>query len=290
MADYTPLFTLTVEHGYYDGGVPPALGFTPVSRTAVLIKNCGLLIKPVAGGIIVLQNKKEQESLALHAADKEDPLELVFKVYAEDVAFKSKTDVLIDTNEAIPFFHNHVERDDTGGRSRLHEANDASMIDLVKLDSNQFNSLLDHRDRRMPPLFIVSIRLKEKALKSIEQEAPLSLKNYYIKFKERQLYWKYYLVGSMARETLFLIDMDRKAEFISLGKELLDGQRDAVTFRSAHRLPLKEMPQYRFQLKEKGNGSEKVIIKRLPMADVSRFGRAEIDGRQEVVSEIYINC
>jgi len=63
-----------------------------------------------------------------------------------------------------------------------------------------------------------------------------------------------------------------------------------MAFRSTSRLPLKASPQYRFQLKEKDNGSEKVIIKRLPMADVTRFGHAVIDGRSEVVSEIYINC
>jgi len=290
MPDYAPLFTFVVEHGFYDDGIPPGLNFVPTNRTAGYIKNCGLLIKSIAGGIMVLQDNKDRDALHFYAADKEEPLEFIFKVYAEDVSFKSKTDASIDADDAILFFNNHKKGGVIDGRAQLHDLDYVSMIDLAKLDSSQLMDVLDHRERRLPPLFVVNIQLKEEDLVSIDQNGRVPLKSYYIRLKERQVFWKYYLIGDMAREGLFLVDIDRKAEFISSGKELLDGQRDAIAFRTTQRLPLKANSKYRFQLKEKNGGSEKVIIKRLPVADVTRFGRAEINGRNEVISEIYINC
>ncbi len=290
MSEYAPLFTLLVEHGFYDKGIPQGLNFVPTHRTASLIKNCGLLIKPIAGGIKVLQDNDDVDALHLYAADKDDPLELIFKVYAADVAFKSKTDAAIEADDAIPFFKNDKKRGAIHGRILLHDLDYVSMVDLEKLNSSQLRGVLEQRERSLPPFFIVNIQLKEKDLIGVGTNSSVPLKNYTIKFKERQVYWKYYLVGEMAREGMFLVDVDCKAKFVSTGKTLLNGQREAIAFRTTHRLPLKASLQYRFQLKEKKGRSDKVIIKRLPMADVTRFGRATIDGHNEIVSEIYINC
>ena len=290
MADYSPLFTFVVEHGYYDDGLAHGLSFVPTNSTAHIIKNTGLLVKPITGGICVLLNKKDRESLQLYAADKDEPFVLVFKVYAARSDFKSRTDVSVESEDSIPCFYNGNRDDADGGRVRLHDQDYVSMIDLIRLDSNQLEGVLDHRERRLPPLLIANIQINEEALVAVDDDADMAPKQYYVRLRERQVFWKYYLVGRMARENLFLVDVDSRAEFVCSGRELLDGQRETIAFRTIQRLSLKESPQYRFQLKEKDNGSEKVIIKRLPVADETHFGREVIDGRSEVVSEIYINC
>ncbi len=290
MSVYTPLFTLTVEHGFYDDGLIPGLRFVATDRTAQIIHNCALLIKPVAGGIVVLQDRNSSEALSLYAASDEEPLYLVFKAHAADAVFKSRSDVSIAAHDTIPLFDNRNTEPTSDGPVRLHDGEHVSMIDLASVDDNRVTDILDHRERGFSPLFIVNIQINTEHLAAVGGDSNMPPINYYIRFKERQLFWKYYLVGGMARESLFLVDADSQAEFILSGKELLEDRREAITFRSTRRLPLKASAHYRFQLKERDNGSEKVIIKRLPMADVARLGRAVIDGRSEVVSEIYINC
>lgn len=290
MADYSPLFSFVVVHGFYDGGIVPGLRFVATPKSARLIDNAGLLVKSTSSGITVSYNKKDRESLQLYAADKEEPLELVFKGYASDASFRSRTDTSLAEKESLLYFNNHKKIVDGDDRIRLHDAEDVSIIDNIRLDSIQLQDVLDHRERRLPPLFVVSIQITEEDLAQLDEHSSVVPKSYYIRFKERQVFWMYYLVGCLARENLFLVDVDGKADFICSGKTLLDDQRETIVFHTADRLSLKANLNYRFQLKEKDNGSEKVIIKRLPMADVTHFGRALIDGRDEVVSEIYINC
>lgn len=287
---YSPLFSFVVEHGFFDDGVVRGLEFLPSAATARLISNTGLLVKPVAGGITLLFNKKDTESLQQYLSDPDGPFDLTFKVVSTVDSFQSCTDVSLSGDESILCFDSRNGQPQDDGRMRLHDTEYVSMINRTSLDSGSLRDVLEHRERRLPPLFIVNVRITEEALQSVDGHDGVAAKNYYIKFRERQVFWKYYLLGPLARESLFLSDLDDKASFVFSGREQLGEGREAVTYRSAQRLPLKASSHYRFQLKEKDNGNEKVIIKRLPVAEALRLGREVIDGRNEVVSEIYINC
>ncbi|MCF6257981.1 MAG: hypothetical protein L3J98_09125 [Gammaproteobacteria bacterium] len=290
MGDYSTLFTFVTEHDFYESGLAHGLGFIPTVNTAHVIGNAGLLIKPVAGGIAVLYDRKNSESLQLYAEDKDEPLNLVFKVYADDAVFKSLTDISVETNDGVLFFDNHQRENIVNDRIMLHGAKNVSTIDTVMLESNQLEGVLGHRERRKLPLFVLNIQITEKDLSAVDDNNKAVPKNYAIKFGERQIFWKYYLLGQLAKENMLLSDLDGVAKFVFMGKALLDDRREAMIFRTAERLSLKACSHYRFQLRERGSGGEKVIIKRLPVAKAMHLGRDVIDGRSEVVSEIYINC
>ncbi len=290
MANYVSLFTVTTEHGFYEDGVAPGLNFIPTESTARVIGNGGLLVKPVVGGITVMFDTKDTESLQLYIEDKDEPLNLVFKVTTEDAGFKSRTDASLEADDSMLLFDSGGREDAVDGWIKLHDSKYVSMIDLTRLDSNQLTDVLSHREKRLPPLFVVNIRVSEKDLQNVDGDNDVAPKHYVIRFKEREVFWKYYLLGRVARENVYLSDLDSDAEFVFSGREIVGDRREAMTFRTTKKLSLKASPKYRFQLREKDNGGDKVIIKRLPMAEVTRLGRDVIDGSNEVVSEIYINC
>ncbi len=290
MANYAPLFTIVTEHGFYEDGVAHGLSFIPTEGTTRVMGNAGLLVKPVVGGIMVMYDKKDIESLQLYVGDKNESLNLVFKVITEDAAFKSRTDASLEADDSILFFDSRGREEVVDERIKLHDNKYVSMIDLTRLDSDQLTDVLSHREKRLPPLFVVNIHVSEKDLNSIDSDNGVVPKHYFIRLKEREVFWKYYLLGRLARESVYLSDLDSSAEFVFSGREIIGDRREAMTFRTTKKLSLKASPNYRFQLREKDNGGDKVIIKRLPMAEVTRLGRDVIDGSNEVVSEIYINC
>ncbi|MBL1260673.1 MAG: hypothetical protein COB33_009115 [Thiotrichaceae bacterium] len=288
MSHFAPLLTFIVEHGFYDDGLAHGLSFQPCERTASVMANAGLMVKRVPGGITVLFDEELRESLQLYAGD-DEPLDLVFKVYPQEAAFKSRTELLLDSKTLL-YVSNHSPPDEVNDSIKLHSGPFISMIDTIKVDSGTLDGVLDRRDKLIPPFFVVSLRIDKAHLSGVGSSSGVASKRYYIKIKERQVFWKYYLMGALARDNVYLSDVDGIAEFVSMGKEQLAGQREAMTFRTEKKLPLKASSDYRFQLKETDSNGDKVIIKRLPMAEVTRFGRDVIDGSSEVVSEIYINC
>ncbi len=288
MGAYSPLFTFVVEHGFYEEGVAHELFFIATDRTARVMQNTGLLVKPTLGGITVLFDNQDCESLQLYVTEEEPAFNLVFKAYVKSVDFIKRTDASLEANDAVLYFNNNNQHT-VDGRIKLHDHEYASMIDLEALGSKVLTEALGEKAGQRLPLFVLNFHVTEKNIKGINENTNAVLKNYYIKFKERQVFWKYYLLGPLTEKNLFLVDLENSIEFISSGKEWLDNGREAVTFRTAQRLSLKEHSRYRFQLIEKENGKEKIIIKRLPVAKDAHMGQTMIDGSNEMVSEIYIN-
>lgn len=289
MGAYLPLFSFAVKHGFYEDGVAHECSFIATDHTVGVMKNTGLLVKPTAGGITVLFDSKDCESLQLYVTDERQPLNLVFRAYVKSTDFIRRTDASLETNDAILFFNNNNQHT-INGLIQLHNHEYVSKIDLEALDSKKIKNIIGVRAGQMPPLFVLNFHITEKNLSGINENTKAVLKNYYIQFRERQVFWKYYLLGQLAGKNLFLADLENKTEFVFSGKEWLDDGREAITFRTAQRLSLKEYSPYRFQLIEKENGKEKVIIKRLPVAKDAHLGKMIIDGSSELVSEIYINC
>ncbi len=290
MSHYAPLFTFTVEHGFYGSGLAHGLSFKPCERSASVMLNAGLMVKPVAGGIAVLFDEKLSESLQLYVED-DEPLDLLFKVYPDVASFKSRTRVLIDNDdEMVLYVSNHLFRGEVDGRIKLHSGSFISVDDAIRMDSDSLADALGRKEKAVPPFLVVNVRIDKTDLEGLGTSGGVVPKSYYIRVEERQVFWKYYFMGSLIGGGMYLSDVDGVAEFVSMGKERLADHREAMTFRSKKKLPLKASFDYRFQLKEKDSNGGKVIIKRLPMAEITRFGREVIDGSSEVVSEIYINC
>ncbi len=113
-------------------------------------------------------------------------------------------------------------------------------------------------------------------------------------FNSRKRYWKYYLLGKMVKgknsnQGFYIDDADHRVEFETMDEETLSNQSLAYTFRSKQKIPLNERYSFQFQLKQKLQGAETVVIPRLPHAGVGQLGKEEIANQNSIVSEIYIN-
>lgn len=284
MGSYLPLFSVSVMHLYFSDGLWKGLKFVPDFRTAKMIDGAGILIRQTKNGIGVFYDVGKSTALRLYAEDAHGVLCFSFKVYAKDRTFENYTLPSSQKENAVLCFDNQASSgDEEFGTIKLSKDSFASVKDFQEIKTLVEGGILCERDRRMPPDFVVNIFIEPG--KSDGSIAP----DYGIKFNARQSFWKYHLLGNMNKSNLFIVDLDNRVEFEFCGEVVLPGSRPAKVFRSKELIPVMEKSSYRFQLREPGPGAGKVLIKRLPVASESRLGMEVINGRNEVVSESYIN-
>jgi hypothetical protein len=156
------------------------------------------------------------------------------------------------------------------------------------------NGMLSPRDHLVPPEFIVRIYANHQQDSMLQQWLAQEATNYAIGIKSREQYWKYYLLGKIVSvnesyEGLYIEDTDQQIEFETIGEETLSDQQLAYTFRSKQKIPLNQRYSFHFQLKQKVQNVETVVIPRLPYASVKQLGMEEVVNKKSIVSEIYIN-
>jgi hypothetical protein len=278
-----------VEHGYFSDGLCQSLTYVPSSDANTVIKNTGLLIRYVKNGVRVFYDENNSESLQLYAGDPEEPLSLGFKVFSTDPFFESYTEPTVHKEDTILYFDNRGVDIDSDGKYRLHDEEYVSEADFQRLHSPSIEKHLSKRDILVRPAFIVNINTCDKEGGLFDDQSGVTSKSYYLRFQTRQTYWKYYLLGDLATEGSIIVDLGNETEFESIGEESLADRTEAWTFRSKTTLPLRERPEYRFQLKETNSRSGKVLIKRLPVASASQISREVVDGEEAFVSEMFIN-
>lgn len=280
---YQPLFTVSVEHLYFSDGLWKELNFVPVPETLRVLDANGALVKQTGHGIGVFYDAFRGEGLQLNGSDAGDMLHLGFKVYARDRTFANYTAPAVHREHAVLGFDN---LDQTGSivseSASLGRGEFASEEDFIDLAALVSGGMLDEQDRKLPPDFVVSIYLAP-GWKS--DDVP----DYRIRFDARRSFWKYHLLGNMNRDASYIVDLDNRIEFESCGEAALPGDRMSRVFRSRERVPVLEKSNYRFQLREPGQGGGKILIKRLPVASESRLGREVINGKSEIVLENYVN-
>ena len=159
----------------------------------------------------------------------------------------------------------------------------------------ELNRILSRKDHLLPPELILRIHADNKQGSLLQQWlSPEQPTIYRIGFNSRKRYWKYYLLGKMvegknSNQGFYIDDADHKVEFETMDEETLSNQSLAYTFRSKQKIPLNERYSFQFQLKQKLQGAETVVIPRLPYASIRQLGKEEIANRKSIVSEIYIN-
>jgi len=282
MGFYQPLFTVSVEHMYFTDGLWKGLDFVPCAASSKLIHGAGILFRHTKNGIGVFYETDKSGVLRMYAQDSDGALRFNFKVYAKDRTFANYTAPSNNTKEKTLLCF-----DSCGGiegeKINLSKDEFASEKDFADIDALLAADILAERDRRRPPDFVLSIFV----------EATLSngfiAKDYGIKFNTRQSIWKYHLLGNMNKSEPFIIDLDNRVEFEYCGEVILPDNKPSKVFRSKALIPLLEKSNCRFQLREPGSGSGKVLIKRLPVASQSRLGMEVIDGKSEIVLESFVN-
>jgi hypothetical protein len=214
---------------------------------------------------------------------------LRFKVFSKDPCFMNYTHPTTYSEDAILCFDNlQTKEDEAVSDITLHEEEYVSEADFRKLDLYLLDDFLSTKDKLIRPAFVVNIRIALQEGGLIDKHEAPALLNYTVRFKARETFWKYYLLGDMAKRKSYIHDRNNGTGFECIGEETLSDKRTAVIFRSIEAIPLREKSDCHFQLREQEGG--KVLIKRLPVASASHIFREIINGKEAAVSEIYINC
>ncbi|TDR82767.1 hypothetical protein [Paludibacterium purpuratum] len=112
---------------------------------------------------------------------------------------------------------------------------------------------------------------------------------YSLSIPVRRTVWKYLLLGDWRGE-LRIVDVAAGIDFSTPCRETLPDGRETIAIRSQGEIALQERPTHRFQLRQKGGNTERVLLARLPLAEPRNLLREAIDGTVRDVSEIFINA
>jgi hypothetical protein len=292
MGPYLPLFSLEVEHSYFPGNVCRSLGLVPTAESARRLERTGCLLRPTDRGLIVLFDASAADALRMHAGDVDEPLRFHFLARATDPAFANYTDATIGASPSLLMLDSRrAALDEGSGRWRLHAAAAAGAADLRGLDSPEAIEALSVHERRAPPHFAVSVGIEAA---EVAQAARGQGRRYVCRLEARATVWKYVLFGDLAEATkdqdeVLVVDLGQAFQFAAaVGERLPDGQ-SVLTVRSAAPIALQERSERRFQLRRRGSGTDKVLIKRLPVASPRQLSRETLGGIPTLVSEIYVH-
>ena len=285
MGTYLPLFRVAVEHTFFSTGLCEKLEFVPTPQSASLLTRAGVLTRKTTHGIRTFYDEAKTDAMELYVSNRNEPFCVAFKVFSHDASFTNYTTPSIHKHDAVLYFDSRRIQNENAGRQRLHSANYVSEANFENLDSAALADLLDNKDRLVRPHFLVNI-----CVDKISRESDNAQSNdYYLTFQARQTFWKYHLLGDMARQNLSIADVEGKTEFEPAGNASLPDARTGITFRSTTPIPLHETFDHRFQLRENGTGNGKVLIKRLPVASALQINTETVEQQTTIVSDIYIN-
>ena len=242
-----------------------------------------------AQGLWLAYDRDSQDALQLQLAADAEGLDLVFKVYATDPQFRTYTEPFTDRVQGTLYFTNRGLSGTKGKQLSLHTGKSVSSQNLLDLEAEQLEGLLDRRDRLMPPLCVIRIDVDPQNNPLFDNRNRARAPAFNLHFASRQTYWKYFLQDDRTGEDIYIVDAEGKVEFEATGPDRLDNGKSVSTYRSKQRIPLNERFDFRFQLKQRKNGVEKVLYRQLPFARVNQTGKEVVAQQAIAVSEIYIN-
>jgi hypothetical protein len=286
MSRYASLFSLRIEHEFFVDNRCDALSCQADAASEKVAANCELVLKTNPRGAAVYFDEDRTDAMKLATADPSAMPELWFRLSAIDPKFANWTSPTIPRPDFVLFFSNEHHAESAGAGEAavsLAKTETVSDVDFVNWkkagESESFGPVLTARDRRVPPVAFIRIVLRD-----------LVPRRYFLRFEARQTYWKYYLLGDIARPSATIVDTLGETEF-GLGQETtLADSRRAIAFTSRTKIPLRKHSEKRFQLRENSAGLDRVLIKDLPVASPDRLYKDTINGKEALVSDIYINC
>ena len=286
MGAYRPLLSVSVEHAYFQEHICKTLEFIPAEPSVAMLKKTSLLIKSSESGVSVFYEDDKMNILRLHA---EDDLSLVFKVFSKDPNFFRYTIPGARTDNNLLFFNNQPITLDPTGKQMLHSDPNVTDKALIESSAGQLEGMLNRKDYLVKPAFIVQMHITADARGLCSEELDAAARKFYIRFTTNQSFWKYYISGDLSKRNVYIADLDNAVQFNNAGNILLPGKREAILLQSSVAIPMQEQHHHRLQLRESGNMGDKVLIKRLPNANVNQMYGEMMNGTMENVSEIYIS-
>jgi hypothetical protein len=294
---YLPLFDFEVQHTFFpEGRCANALRFVLAPASARLLERSGLVARTTEAGVALFADGSRLEALRLIVQDAEEPLCLIWLAYAADPLFGNYTEGLVYPPEGIPMFDSDdAVAEGQTGRWRLQRAAYVSAADARPLEDETVARALSGKPQRVPPLFVVTLGLGAVRSGSSSDGAAATKawlpdpKRYVLRFATRTTVWKYWLIGDWAASQPQVVDPDGKASFLQAQEAALPDGRPALTIRSVAPIEIFRRSPFRFQLRAGAGGHERVLVKRLPVADAAQLTREAGAPGGSVVSEIYVH-
>ena len=250
---FQELLSISIFHGYYSHNKCGDFSFEMSKETSQLLGEYGIIIKQETNKIIlIIDANKDFNHFCYGGA-----MNLTFYLKNKNPQFLNFTDLPFISNQQLEFEH-------TPGRELLHstelvpieicrESDESGIIGKISLSINKENELF--------------------GLHSEQRNNLLPIKHS-IQFKERNVYWKYFIYGpsSYMEEADYLCIYEKNQNdsisFNSQGMVKLPNGKDGYLFISEKTLPLKERPNKQFGLYlNKSKNTEIQLIKSLPCPD-----------------------
>jgi hypothetical protein len=269
MAHFKPILTLAVEHLFFADGRCTNLVFTTTPATRRVLQQYQLAVKSEESGIAIFADQAFSVAFDSEAV-------LRFEVFAQDPYFSFYT--LETQNKTLPLYYS----------SKNITADNTSLVlqDELPAESQGARPVRAKPGDRTP-LLIVDIDLSGAEFATVRQAeaAPVARA---IKFNTRDIYWKYYFFGELAKLELEIHDLSSQmAVAFDPSDEVV--AKNGKAFISQIPIAMNSAPKQRFQLKDKSNAG-KILIKRLPNAGVNLISKSrDLRGQQILVAEIYVN-
>ncbi len=315
MAPLLPRLALTIEHAYAGGAPCDALRLEPGERSARRLARSGAVLRARPGGFDLWADDTAYDALRdpLDGARDEPPGDgtagpaLTWRVSTADPLFANYTDGLARTPDRVLAFDSVRAVADTpaaagaspaanaalapapaGTAWRLHAADEAGSADQRPIDDPLIAGELSARDRLLPPALLVTLRLPPPPA-AADTPDPAAPRRYRLRLPTRATVWKYCLLGDWEHDGLRVVDLGREVDFGPAENETLAGGRPALAIRSRAGIGLQQRSTRRFQLRGVDGSSDRVLVRRLPVAGAGQLARETIGGVPTWVSEIFVH-
>ncbi|MGH2664799.1 hypothetical protein [Flavobacterium sp.] len=172
-------------------------------------------------------------------------------------------------------------------------------ITFTSQDKNQNNNGIIQLNETLDPkesaFFFGSLKVYFEDIKKSQNNNPL---HFEVNFKARATQWQYYVINKNAVPLNNPVIAEKgKTQFDGPKQVLLQTGEKALLFTSNDvNIPLSEKPKYKFDLLNKNaenesgqkNTNGKIIIKGLPVPDVTRIGIIENSDHNQIASPMYV--
>jgi hypothetical protein len=247
---FQELLSISIFHGYYNDNKCGDFLFEMSKETSKILREYGVVAKQEINKIILIIDANKDFNHFCYGGT----LNLTFYLKNKNPQFLNFTELPFISNQRIEFEH-------IPGRELLHptdllpieichESDEAGIIGNISLCINKENELF--------------------GLNSADRNKLLPIKHA-IQFRERNVYWKYYIYGQSKfmedSDYLYIYEKNQKdgIYFNSRGLVKLPNGKYGLLFISQNSLPLKERPTKILGLYlNKNKNTENQLIKSLP--------------------------
>lgn len=289
-ATWRPVLEIALRHGFYAADRCPALRLVPTPRTTALLERLQALARTDANGLLLLSESDAFET--------DDAAALVWLLHCDDAEFANVTaSAAHPARELLVFDAGRSLAPTDGEPARLHTLEFAGADECRPLATAQALDPSATLSLRDGPVGLVSVPLSILLASGNETGGEHSPARFQIRFAPRATVWRYCLVGDWPEPALHVVDLAQQVVFDAAPVRHLADGRDAIVFRSATPIALREHPPERFQLRSAAPNdaaagrprADKIVVKRLPAAAPRHFSREVIAGAPALVSEIFVH-